>query len=192
MNCFKKIDSNDASDEVKNLYSTILKTLNIKLLPNWVSYLGTNFSTLNLVWNAYKTVYTEGNLTILLKELILFSVSRAQMSPYCTEYHASNILKLSKNLSYNELVALTEKECHGCLPDSYYTAVGIATKHSQDRCNLAEEDFDKLEEAGFNQVEIIEIMNTCSIAMFISTLTLAGNIPIDETHKVDGFYLTGV
>lgn len=84
MNCFHKISYHNASSDLRKFYDTILQTLQLEQLPNWASYLGSNLSALNLVWNTYQNIYQEGNVSILLKELILFSVSRAKISPYCT------------------------------------------------------------------------------------------------------------
>ncbi len=133
----------------------------------------------------------QGSLPPLLKELILFSVSLKNASPYCMEFHASNAIKKMDALSYQQLVEIVSGSSNSVLPKNYHVAIDIITNHSQAHCLLPKLELQKLEGAGFSNEEIIEMLGVCSLALAFNVLTMSGNIPIDEDHKINSFYMPG-
>jgi len=95
MSNFEKIAYENSSEELKSLYDEILSKLNTDILPNLVSYLGSNILILKGIWQMFDCTMLQGSLSPLLKEFLLFSVSINNVAPYCTEYHASNITRKS-------------------------------------------------------------------------------------------------
>ncbi|MDK2595110.1 hypothetical protein [Pseudoalteromonas obscura] len=179
----------DASLRVCELYDAILEQFKLEHLPNWALYLGNDYSSLKVTCAIWADLYQNGTLPVLLKELIMFTVSREQASPYCAELHAYNTLFLAKNLDYDALIEIVDNKSQGVVPDQYHCAITVAKNRSQGLCNFVIDDQASLLSCGFNQAQVVEIMATCAHAMFLSTLTLALNIPIDPDKKVPGFRL---
>lgn len=179
----------DATGELKVLYDEMLSTLNTDQLPNWALYLGGEITVLRGIWNMFCHVALKGMLAPLLQELIIFSVSKSQGSPYCTEFHASQILRLAPILDYQQLVEIIEGNSTGIIPERYQVAISIITKYSQSHCVLKSDELLNLQVAGFDESNILELFGLCSLALAFNTLTMATNTPIEPSNKVDNFYL---
>jgi len=133
-------------------------------------------------------MHINGTLNPVLNDLIFFGVARSLLSPYCSEYHACNVLRLHSTLSYQDLVDIVEGNSHGILPDKYIVAVESVIGHTHSGCTLPNSEIDRLNAAGFSFSQIVEILGIGSLAQFLSSITMAGNIPIDECQKISGFY----
>jgi len=182
-----KVSYKEASGELKVLYDDIILALNVKELPNWVSYLGGNIAILKGIWQLFSCTVIEGTLPTLLQELILFSVSRGYGSAYCTEFHASNILKLNTALDFEQLTEIADGVSRGVLPEKYYTAIKVITQHSKTHCPMLITDLNEIRRSGFDTGEVLELSGLCSLALALNALIMAVNIPIDETSKVNDF-----
>lgn len=188
MNNIKPIFYQNAPSELLCIYDDILAVTHSNQVPNWASYLGANLPTLSGVWAIYKKIHLEGSIPKLLKELIIFSVSWKQYSPYCSEYHACNVLQFHASLSFDDLVDLVTGKSRGVLSEVFLCVLEIINELCQQRCSLSAEDYAKLFQAGFDDGEIIEIIGTFSLAMLLSSLTSTLMIPIDKEKAVAGFY----
>lgn len=184
------VDYADATGELEVLYDEILLTLNTDHIPNWALYLGGELSVLRGIWNMFCQVALKGTLDPLLQELIIFSVSRSQGSPYCSEFHARQILRLVPLLNYQQLVEIIDGNSTGVIPERYQVAISIITQYSQSHCVLETHELLLLKEAGFDESNIIELFGLCSLALAFNSLTMATNTPIEPSNKVDNFYLT--
>lgn len=179
----------DATGELKLLYDEMLSTLNIEQLPNWALFLGGELSVLCGIWNMFRQVALKGSLDPLLQELIIFSVSRSQGSPYCSEFHASQILRLVPALNYPQLVEIIEGNSSGIIPERYQVAISIITQYSQSHCVLKKHELLELQEAGYDESSILELFGLCSLALAFNSLTMATNTPIEPSNRVANFYL---
>jgi len=184
-----KVSYKDASGELRILYDDIIRELNIKELPNWVSYLGGNVAILKGIWQLFSCTVIKGTLPTLLQELIIFSVSRGYGSAYCTEFHASNILKLNTALDFEQLTEIADGVSRGILPEKYYTAIKVITKHSKTHCPMRITDLNEIKQSGFDTKEVLELSGLCSLALALNALIMAVNIPIDEASKVNDFVM---
>lgn len=187
MSNFSPVLEGDCDPQLNILYQEIRAGLGCKTLPNWVTYLGNNYINLKSIWVFFKEVTTSKALSGLLKELIVFAVSYKSGSSYCAEFHASEAIKLSSNLDFNQLKDIVDGQSNGYIPDRYITAITFAVAHSQSKCNLTDEGYNALLEQGFEHEEIQEIFSLCALALAFNSFTKGMNIPIDKSHKVEGF-----
>lgn len=184
-----KVEYCDAKGNLKELYDEILSTLEIETLPNWVIYLGKNEGVLRGIWSIFQNVALKGTLNTLLQELIIFSVSKANGSPYCAEFHASQILRMTSWLDYNQLIDILEGDSRDHISERFHIAVEVITNHSKNGCTLQPDELKRLEAAGFSEKDILELAGLSSLALAFNMLTMAADIPIEKQNKLDGFHL---
>lgn len=184
-----KVEYHQANDELKAIYDDILMTTTATTLPNWATYLGSNSPVLKGVWQMTRQIALQGKLSPLLLELIIFSISLKQGARYCAEYHAFSALRLEKNLSYTELLEIVQGNSRGFIPQKYSETLEIATRHACNSCMMSEADMAKLKALGYDNEAILEIIAICSLALTFNTVSKALHIPIDDSHRVEGFSL---
>ncbi len=184
---YQPIVYEQASEELKVLYDEILKTLDLEVLPNWVIYMGSNIEVLSGYWVALSKIMLKGNINRILQELIIFAISKQNASPYCTEFHAANCLKLTKALSYDNLLSIYDGKSNAVVPDSFQVAIDFALGQKKRGCLISKEEQNKLADVGFNAQDVIEINALVSLAHLFNQYTSAAAIPIEPVNAIKNF-----
>ena len=185
----EQIRYQDASTELQSLYDEISIEFKLTGPPNWATYLGNKPSVLRGVWQLYTGIVIDGTLPPLLQELIIFSVSKEQGSAYCAEFHASSIQKLSPQLSYLDLVDIIDGKSRGVVPERYIMAINIAIQLNRSPCPVPSKDAVFIKSDKFSLKEHVEIAGLVALAITFNMHAKTISIPIDSTHRVEGFYL---
>lgn len=180
MSNYKRVPYQDADGELKAIYDDILDKLKIDELPNWASHLGESPEILNGLWHIFTSVSFAGRVSSLLLELIYFSIAYHRHAPYCIELHASNALRLTNNLTFDDLEKIASHQSNGLLPESYEVAIAVAVELSEKMCVVEASMVDRLKQVNFDQLQVMDIFTAVSIAQMFNTYTFAAALPIDK------------
>lgn len=184
---YEPIPYQKSEGDLRELYDEILDGLRAESLPNWVVYMGSNFEVLSGYWMALSKIMLKGNLNRILQELIIFAISKQNATPYCTEFHAANCLKLTNALSYEDLLSIYEGKSNGIVPDSFQVAIDFALGQSQRGCIVPNEEQQKLADVGFTAQDVIEINALTSLAHLFNQYTSAAAVPIEAENAIKEF-----
>ena len=185
MSNYQSIGYEDASDELRLIYDEIREAIGETELPNWITYMGEMPHIVKGSWALLKSVLMDGNLPPLLQDLILFVVAYHRTVPYCMALHASNIIRMTDNLTLSDLEEIAQGKSRGYLPEKYSVATAVALKLATSKCILKKQDFDQLSEAGFDRSQSLEITMLVSVSMFLNTYTFAAGMPIEPSVEKD-------
>src|ERR1700720_2700554 len=83
------IGDDEASAEVHALYSVILKSRGVGLVPNFWRALANDPANLQRMWDSYNATMAPGALDSLTKELVFLAVSATNGCAYCTAAHGT-------------------------------------------------------------------------------------------------------
>ncbi len=172
----------EASPATRSLYEDFMRVTGSENLPTYIQSLGHSPALLRAYWEKTKGCLIEGNLPLLLKEMVVFVVSRINGAEYCTACHAHAVLQLDKSLSYADLLILTESADKLQLTPAYRQAIAFATKVAQDARSATDEDFEALRQAGFTLTEIMELLAVIDLAVMFNTYTSGARLPIDPEY----------
>lgn len=185
MSNFQSISYEDASDELKSIYDEIRDALGSHKLPNWLTYMGEMPHIIKSCWGLLQSVLVDGKLNPLLQDLIFFVVAYNRTVPYCMALHASNLIRMTDNLSFSDLEEIAKGNTRGYLPEKYAVATDVAIKLATGNCILSGHDFNRLIAAGFDRSEALEITMLVSVSMFFNTYTFAAGMPVEPSVKKD-------
>jgi len=174
------VEYQDASEEIQAIYDEIMETMGSPAVPNYLKALGNNENVLRAIWSMTKNTLIEGEIPILLKQLILFKISINTGNEYCTSLHGHAALNLDPTLSYEDLVDLSEGKTSTKLPASFQVAIEIVTQAALQPKKVADEDFDfedQLRDEGFSEREIDELMAQAYFAVMMNTYVDTFDIP---------------
>jgi alkylhydroperoxidase family enzyme len=180
MSNYHKIDFHDACDELRSVYQDVQHSMGTQELPNWLTYMGEMPHIVKGSWALLKSILVEGKLTPLLQDLIMYTVAYHRTVPYCMALHGANLIRMTQSLSLEDLEDIARGQSRGFIPQKYETALAIAAKLATSDCNLNEQDYSVLVDAGFDRQEALEVTMLVSVAVFFNTYTFAANLPVDE------------
>jgi hypothetical protein len=156
------IEYQDASPEVKAIYDEIMKVTGSTTVPNILKALGNNGNVLRATWSKVRYAVLEGEVPLLLKELILFNMASRAGDEYCTAFHGNTALNLDKSLSCDDLIRLSQGKGYDRLPRSFKIAVDVVTQAALNPKSVAAEEFNfenQLRDEGFSESEIDDIFD---------------------------------
>lgn len=174
------ISYEEASPKVQALYDETMKTLQLPFVLNWFKCQGNNATLLEGNWIKLKTTLLEGRVPNILKQLIIYNVSQERGCDYCAHAHGIFADSMSGLLSSDKDFKVTDDLDSPVLPDSYKIAIKIVTKAAIDTSELMDEDFEKLEEAGFTEEEIQELMAQADLVNMLNTIATISGIKVDN------------
>ncbi len=177
---YPMISYDDASPEVQAIYDDTKKTLQLPFVLNWFKCQGDNATLLNGNWNKLKSTLMEGEVPNVLKQLIIYNVSKERGCNYCSHAHGIFADSMSSMISDAEDFKATENLNSPSMPVSYRTAVNVITKAALDHKNIGDADFEELENAGFNRKEIQELMAQADLVNMLNTIADVSGIKIDN------------
>lgn len=177
---FKMVSYDDASPEVQSIYDDTKKTLQLPFVLNWFKCQGDNELLLKGNWSKLKNTLMEGQVPNVLKQLIIYNVSKQRGCNYCSHAHGIFADSMSSMISEESGFRATQSMNSPSMPVSYKTAVQIVTKAALNHSQISDEDFAELENAGFNQKEIQELMAQADLVNMLNTIADVSGIKIDN------------
>jgi alkylhydroperoxidase family enzyme len=177
---FKAIEYNEASDEVKAIYNETMKELGVPFVLNWFKYQGNNATILRGNWEKLRCTMLLGNVPFILKQLIIYNISKIKKSEYCAYTHGVIANSMSKTLTNDDSIKLTENMDSDHIPSSYKTAIRVVTKCALQPQSTNEHDFEELSHEGYSMDEIQELMALADLTNMLNSLADIAGIQIDN------------
>lgn len=177
---FSMVSYEEASPEVKAIYDDTKKTLQLPFVLNWFKCQGDNAVLLKGNWSKLKNTLMEGEVPNVLKQLIIYNVSKERGCNYCTHAHGIFADSMSAMISDEENFKATQHLNSPTMPVSYKTAVSVITKAALNHKEIDDLDFKELEDAGFNKREIQELMAQADLVNMLNTIADVSGIKIDN------------
>ncbi|MGY5847574.1 carboxymuconolactone decarboxylase family protein [Salegentibacter sp. HM20] len=170
----------EAQPEVKAIYDDAMQTLQLPFVLNWFKCQGSNPTLLKGNWSKLKHTLMEGDVPNVLKQLIIYNVSTQRGCEYCAHAHGIFADSMSSMISEEEGFKATEHIDSPSMPESYRTALKIVTKAALNHKNISDEDFKELEDSGFTNAEIQELMAQADLVNMLNTIADVSGIKIDN------------
>ncbi len=177
---YPMVSYDEASEEVKAIYDDTKKTLQLPFVLNWFKCQGGNATLLEGNWNKLKNTLMKGDVPNVLKQLIIYNVSKSRGCNYCSHAHGIFADSMSSMISEEEGFKATENISSPSMPASYRKAVTIVTKAALQHSEISDEDFAELEEVGFSVAEIQELMAQADLVNMLNTIADVSGIKIDN------------
>lgn len=179
----RPVEYNDAVPGVREIYDDVMATMHRTDLPNWIKYLGGNEKILKGNWEKFKWTIIGGELPMLLKQIIMFIISRHYGSRYCIAAHAHAALEVDKTLKYEDLLSLSEGSGYEKLPESYKVAIEVGVKCALNPHDVTPEDMELLREEDYSEEEILELISQADVGIMFNIITMNAGIPMDDDYK---------
>ena len=177
---YPMVSYEEASPEVQAIYDDTKKTLQLPFVLNWFKCQGDNATLLKGNWSKLKNTLMEGEVPNVLKQLIIYNVSKQRGCNYCSHAHGIFADSMSAMISSDENFKATENIDSPSMPASFRTAVNVVTKAALNHDQITDEDFAKLEDAGFSRQEIQELMAQAVLVNMLNTIADVSGIKIDN------------
>ncbi|WP_156833773.1 carboxymuconolactone decarboxylase family protein [Christiangramia salexigens] len=174
------ISYEEASPELKEIYDDIKKTLQLPFVLNWFKCQGSNPALLKGNWNKLKYTLMQGEVPNVLKQLILYNISKERGCEYCSHTYGFLADQKSSEISEAENFRATEKMTSPTMPVSYRTAIKVITRVALNPDQTSNDDFEELVAAGFSDTEIQELMAQADLANMLNTISEVSGIKINQ------------
>ena len=173
----------DASPATREVYDDFMRTTGATEVPVWLKSLGHSAALTRAYWERAKGTLFSGNLTLPLKEMIVFVVSAKHGARYCSACHAQNVLSLDKTLAFDDLQGFLRSGLGTQLPACYASVVRFASRVAADANAVGDEDFEALLNEGFSHEEIGEIIAVIDMATMFNVYTSALRLDLDPQYR---------
>lgn len=177
---FQIVNYNDASPEVQEIYEDTKRTLQIPFILNWFKCQGSNATLLRGNWAKLKSTLMIGNIPNVLKQLIIYNVSKERDCHYCAHAHGIFADSMSAMINDNPNFKVTENLESPLIPESFKTAIKIVSKAALQSDQISDTDFEQLKDVGFDDLEIQELMAQADLVNMLNTLADVSGIKIDN------------
>ncbi|RAU82885.1 carboxymuconolactone decarboxylase family protein [Pontibacter arcticus] len=177
---FKIVTYDEATPEVKAIYEDTMQSLQLPFILNWFKCQGSNATLLRGNWAKLKSTLLEGQVPNILKQLIIYNVSKQRGCNYCAQAHGIFADSMSSLISSEENFRVTQHMDSAVLPNSYKTAIRMASKAALDTASITNEDFQELSEVGFSDAEIQELMAQADLVNMLNTIATVSGIRLDN------------
>lgn len=179
-NRFRIVSYADASPEVKSIYEETMRDMGLPFVLNWFKCQGSNPTLLRGNWAKLKSTMVLGNVPFILKQLIIYNISRSKGCQYCSHAHGLLADSLSKSLTGDENIKLTNNLDSSYIPASYKVALKVVTKAALSPASINDADFEDLRDEGYSEDEIQELMALADLTNMINTIADISGIKIDN------------
>ena len=177
---FKLVPYSEASQEVQNIYDDTKRTLQLPFVLNWFKCQGSNATLLEGNWTKLKNTLVLGDVPNILKQMIIYKVSKEKNCDYCTKAHGIFADSMSGSISDEAGFKVTENLDSDLIPNSYKVALEVVSKAAINHQGINESDFQKLKTVGFNDAEIQELMAQADLVNMLNTIADVSGIKIDN------------
>jgi uncharacterized peroxidase-related enzyme len=177
-----------AQPETREVYDEFLRLSGAAEPPIWMTSLGHNPTLIRAYWEKTRGSLLEGELPYVLKEMVVFVVSRVNGAQYCEACHAHAALQQDPTLTYQDLVTILDEDSQVPLLPAHRAALQFAQRMADNANLIADKDFEALEQAGFTDSEVRELLSVIDMAMMFNCYTSAMKLPLDPQYKqmIDG------
>jgi alkylhydroperoxidase family enzyme len=173
----------EASSAARAVYDDYLRLNGAQEPPNWLTSLGHDPKLLKAYWEKTRVCLLEGELPRLLKEMVMYVVSRENHARYDTAWHAHAVLRLDPALSYRDLLSLLTPCCTVTLPAQNAVALDFAARLARNANAVTDHDFDALAQVSFSPSHINELLGVIDLAMMLNCYTSAMRLPVDAQFQ---------
>lgn len=173
----------DASPETRDVYDDLMRTTGATAPPVWIKSLGHNAALAGGYWERSKATLFTGTLPLPLKEMVVFAVSAKHGARYCSACHAHSVLHLDRGVNFTDLKSYLAIDSTEALPAYYRSVVDFANKVVDDVNGVTDADFEDLQEDGFTQQEIGEIIAVIDLASMFNIYTSAMRLDLDPQYE---------
>lgn len=173
----------DAAPATRAVYDEFLRLSGAAEPPIWMTSLGHNPTLMRAYWEKTRGCLIEGEVPYVLKEMIVFVVSRENGAQYCSACHAHAVLQLDPTLTYADLVTILDPHGRVPLPPAHRAAVDFAARMARDANAVSDADFERLYDAGYSEAEVRELLGVIDLAMMFNCYTSALQLPLDPQYK---------
>ncbi|SDM41206.1 alkylhydroperoxidase AhpD family core domain-containing protein [Catalinimonas alkaloidigena] len=177
---FPLVEFEAASPEVKLLYQETMREMGLPFVLNWFKCQGANAILLRGNWEKLKCTLLRGKVPLVLKQLIIYHISRQKGCLYCAHVHGIAVNQLASTLTDQPAPSLTEDLDQEFVPASYRQAIRVVTKCAMDAHATSDDDFEALRAEGFSDQEIQELMSMADLTNMLNTIADIAGIPIDD------------
>ena len=106
----KYIAESDASDQVKEIYADIKKTLGLSFVPNLFKAMANHPVYLEATWARHKIIMGPGKVDRKTKEVIAVAVSATNNCEYCINAHTAALKRMGfDDEAITELMAVVDQ-----------------------------------------------------------------------------------
>lgn len=179
-NRFRIVGYAEASPEVKQIYDETMRDMGIPFVLNWFKCQGSNPTLLRGNWAKLKSTMLQGDVPFVLKQLIIYNISKAKGCQYCAQAHGIIADSLSQTLTGSSNIKLTENLHSDYIPSSFKTALDVITRAALSPQRITDEDFENLRDEGYSESEIQELMSLADLTNMINTIADLSGIRIDN------------
>jgi AhpD family alkylhydroperoxidase len=173
-----------ASDEVRLIYDETRQVLGLPFVLNWFTCQGNNPVLLRGNWAKLRSTLLMGVVPPIIKQLIIYNVSAQRGCQYCTKAHAAFANQLGK--AFGDNFVITQNLDSDLIPYSYRVAVNVVSKAALNSIAVTPADFDLLYDAGFDDLEIQELMAQADLVNMLNTIADISGIKVDnELTEID-------
>ena len=180
MNRFKIVPLEEASTEVKAIYEETMQEMGVPFVLNWFKCQGNNAILLRGNWEKLRNTMLRGQVPFVLKQLIIYNISKQKGCQYCAHAHGVMADSLSDTLTDTKGVALTDNLDADFIPSAYKTAIRVVTRCAVNPTSTSDQDFADLREEGFSEEEIQELMSLADLTNMLNTIADISGIRIDN------------
>lgn len=177
---FKIVEIEEASPEVKAIYEETMQCLQLPFVLNWFKCQGGNATLLRGNWAKLKSTLLEGQVPNIVKQLIIYNVSKERKCDYCSQAHGIFADSMSNLISSEKGFKVTSDLDSPVLPASYKVAIRITTKAALHTASVTNQDFEELMQHGFSEDEIQELMAQADLVNMLNTIATISGIKLDN------------
>lgn len=177
---FRIVEYHEASSEVKAIYEETMRRMGIPFVLNWFKCQGSNAVLLRGNWEKLRATMLEGSIPFILKQLIIYNISRKKACKYCTHAHGVMADGLSKTLTDAPDFVPTRDMESDYIPASYKMAIKIVTKCALEPHQTTDADFETLYDEGYSEEEVQELMALADLTNMLNTIADISGIRIDN------------
>lgn len=180
MSRFSLVSYEEASDGVKKIYDESMAELGIPFVLNWLKCQGSNEELLRGNWEKLKSVMLRGEVPGILKQVIIYNISKEKKCEYCAKAHGIFADGMSSQLSDKSGFRVTENLSSDIIPESYKLALDTVTRAAINPKQILDADFEALRGQGFDDSEIHELFALADLTNMLNTIAEISDIKVDN------------
>jgi len=177
------LKTENAPQEVKEVYEEFYRRMSFPSAPNFIMTQGHSPTVARGTWEVVRNVLVTGEIPRWTKEMMFVAISKDRDCRYCTAAHIACCRMLGvKPETLDTLVRDVNAISNPKLRDMILFAV----KCSRNPQSLTEEDFGSLRRHGLKQSEIVEIIAMSAFAVYANIIADATAVESDEMFDAIG------
>lgn len=177
---FRMVSYHEATREVQAIYDETMRDMGVPFVLNWFKCQGGNVTLLKGNWAKLKSTMLLGQVPFILKQLIIYNISKQRGCQYSALAHGAIADRLSHTLTGDKTIKLTNNLESDFIPASYRVALSLVTRAAIKPDSITDLDFEELREEGYTSDEIQELMALADLTNMINTIADISGIMIDN------------